>query len=158
MGALSKELVGGGLFGMYVGVNLSNLLLAAASQRQESKYINSTAVALSEVLKSITCILSIAATESSLKAAAAAVLQTLFGQPSELFKVAIPAALYTVQNNVIYMCAAAALRPPTNAARASSSNPDRRPQCVSATARARLPHVAGRSRTSTPSPSRSRTS
>jgi len=102
-GAVSKEdVVSASLFAGYVGVNLTNLRLAAASQQQKARYINSTAVALSEVFKSITCVLSIAATEKSLKAAAAAVLQTFLSHPSELFKVAIPAALYTVQNNVIY--------------------------------------------------------
>mmetsp|Transcript_31645 Transcript_31645/g.78842 ORF Transcript_31645/g.78842 Transcript_31645/m.78842 type:complete len:273 (-) Transcript_31645:466-1284(-) len=103
MGAApSKQLLSGGLFGLYVGVNLSNLLLAAASQRQQTKYINSTAVALSEVIKGITSVMSIAATEKNLKTAAAVVLQTLLKDPVELAKVAIPATLYTIQNNVIY--------------------------------------------------------
>jgi len=103
MGATtSKELLSAGLFSCYVGVNLSNLQLAAASQRQQARYVNSTAVALSEVLKSITCLLTIAGTEKSLAAAARVIADTLFGQPAEMLKVAFPAFLYTVQNNVIY--------------------------------------------------------
>ena len=103
MGAVgSKEVLGAGLFSCYVGVNLSNLLLAAASQQQKTKYVNSTAVALSEVFKSIVCVLTIAGTEKSLLAAAGVIASTLLGQPSEMLKVAFPAFLYTVQNNVIY--------------------------------------------------------
>ena len=39
------------LFCVYLGVNLSALLLAAQSQRQPRRYLNSTAVTLSEMLK-----------------------------------------------------------------------------------------------------------
>lgn len=98
---LSSDLAAAGLFGTYVGVNLANLLLAAASQRQHARYINSTAVALSEVIKSAVCVLSIAGTERSVRRACAAVMEVLL-QPRQLLKVAIPSALYTVQNNVIY--------------------------------------------------------
>ena len=57
----NDKLVAGGLFGAYLGVNLSALLLAAASQRQKQRYLNSSAVTLSELLKLVTSILAIRA-------------------------------------------------------------------------------------------------
>jgi len=90
------------LFTMYLGVNLGALLLAANSQRQPRRYLNSTAVTLSELLKLATSLLAMYATAPSLGAAIKAVMRTLFASPDQIARVAIPALLYTIQNNIIY--------------------------------------------------------
>jgi len=97
--ALSK----GGVFVVYLSVQLGALLLASASQRQPTRYLNSTAVTLSELIKVAISLIGIAATERlMLRGLLRAAHQTLLGQPQQLLKVAVPALLYTVQNNVIY--------------------------------------------------------
>ena len=53
------------LFAMYLGVNLGALLLAAESQRQPRRYLNSTAVTLSELIKFASSILAIYAGANS---------------------------------------------------------------------------------------------
>ena len=90
------------LFAIYLGVNLGALLLAAQQQSGPRRYLNSTAVTLSELLKFITSILAMYATAKSGRAAAAAVVRVLFGMPDQMVRVAIPALLYTIQNNIIY--------------------------------------------------------
>lgn len=99
LGDLSK----GGVFVVYLSVQLAGLLLASASQRQETRYLNSTAVTLSEVIKVVVSVIGIAATERlMLGGLLRAVYQTLLKEPQQLLKVAVPALLYTIQNNVIY--------------------------------------------------------
>ena len=76
--------------------------MASASQRAPTRYINSTAVTLSEVLKVAVSVLAIYAEARGLGGAARTVLATLLGSPAELLRVCVPALLYTIQNNVIY--------------------------------------------------------
>jgi len=89
-------------FCLYLATNLGALLLASASQRAPTRYINSTAVTLSEVLKVAVSVLAIYAEARGLGGAARTVLATLLGSPAELLRVCVPALLYTIQNNVIY--------------------------------------------------------
>jgi UDP-sugar transporter A1/2/3 len=97
------DLAKGGVFGVYLSVQLAGLLLASASQRQETRYLNSTAVTLSEAIKVAVSMIGIAATERVLLGGLLrAVHQTLLKEPSQLLAVAVPALLYTIQNNVIY--------------------------------------------------------
>ena len=99
MNTLSKVVA----FCLYLSVHLGALILASASQRQPTPYLNSTAVTLSELLKLIASCVAISATEKlGGLALVRALLATLFKHPSQLLKVCIPALLYTVQNNVIY--------------------------------------------------------
>ena len=90
------------LFAMYLGVNLGALLLAAESQRQPRRYLNSTAVTLSEFIKFASSILAIYAGANSSGAAVHTVVRALFGSPDQLLRVAVPSLLYTIQNNIIY--------------------------------------------------------
>ena len=90
------------LFVAYLGVNLGALLLAAQSQRQPRRYLNSTAVTLSELLKLATSLLAVYASAPSAGAAAQRVASVLLGNPAQLLRVAVPALLYTIQNNLIY--------------------------------------------------------
>ena len=96
------SLVAALIFTTYLGVNLGALLLAAQSQRQPRRYLNSTAVTLSELIKLIISLTAMYGSAPSLRAALIAVTHTLFGSPDQLARVAIPALLYTIQNNVIY--------------------------------------------------------
>ena len=101
--AAREQLIGVVLFAMYLGINLSALLLAAQSQQKEKRYLNSTAVTLSEVLKLITSILAIYGSSKSAGAAVRVVINTLFGMPDQMIRVAMPSLLYTIQNNIIYI-------------------------------------------------------
>ena len=96
------SLVAALIFTTYLGVNLGALLLAAQSQRQPRRYLNSTAVTLSELIKLAISLTAMYGSAPSLRAALIAVTHTLFGSPDQLARVAIPALLYTIQNNVIY--------------------------------------------------------
>ena len=102
-GARGGEMNGRGkaaLFLVYLAVHLSALLTAsAASQRDGRRYLNSTAVTLSELIKVVTSIMAMGVSEANL---ASALFQTLFAQPSQLLRVCLPALLYTIQNNVTY--------------------------------------------------------
>ena len=98
-----EHVVGMVLFAMYLCINLSALLLAAQSQQQPRRYLNSTAVTLSEVLKLITSIIAIYGTSKSATAALNVIVRTLFGMPDQMLRVAMPALLYTIQNNIIYI-------------------------------------------------------
>ena len=106
MAALSKQQVGfqAGVFTLYLATNLGGLLLASESQNRKSatKYVSSTAVTISELIKLVTSLLAIRAGSGSMGGTCAAVSQALLRSPMELLKVCLPAALYTVQNNVIY--------------------------------------------------------
>jgi UDP-sugar transporter A1/2/3 len=100
-----EDLAKAGVFGVYLSVQLAGLLLASASQRQrqETHCLNSTAVTLSEVIKVVVSLIGIAATERlMLGGLMRAVYQTLLREPQQLLKAAVPALLYTIQNNVIY--------------------------------------------------------
>ena len=96
------NIVGAALFCLYLGINLGALLLAAQSQREPRRYLNSTAVTLSEILKLATSILAIYANSRSGGSATRQVAHTIFGQPDQMLRVAVPALLYTIQNNIIY--------------------------------------------------------
>ena len=90
------------LFLVYLSVNLGALVLGTVSQQQDTKFINSTAVAIAELMKFAVSLISIYGSERSIRSLLSIVIQTLFEQPSELLKVSVPALLYTIQNNVIY--------------------------------------------------------
>ena len=101
--AASSAVVSGGLFAGYVAIQLSTLLLASAAQQRDvqTRHVDSTAVTLSELVKLLISLVGIAATERvMLRGLLRAVRQSLL-TPS-LLRVALPALLYTVQNNVIY--------------------------------------------------------
>ena len=98
----SNRGLGAFLFFIYLSVNLGALLLAAQSQRQPRSYLNSTAVTLSEILKLLTSIAAIRASAPSARAALATVVRVVFRMPDQMLRVAMPALLYTIQNNIIY--------------------------------------------------------
>ena len=53
------------LFLLYLGVNLTTLQVAAAAQQQQSRFLNSTAVTLSEAIKGAISVLMIWAARGS---------------------------------------------------------------------------------------------
>mgnify|MGYP006133641095 FL=1 len=94
------------LFLIYLATNLATLTLTSAAKRStEAKFVNSTAVTVSEALKVAISVLMIWAAQrsSSLGELLATVSTTLFGNPAELLKICVPALLYTIQNNIIYV-------------------------------------------------------
>ena len=91
------------LFSVYLGINLGALLLASQSQRQPRKYLNSTAVTLSELIKFALSLIAVCGSAPSLSAAVRIVMRTLLGMPDQMLRVALPALLYTIQNNIIYV-------------------------------------------------------
>ena len=93
------------LFLIYLGTNLGTLLLASAMQKRKTRFVNSTAVTVSEAIKAALSVLMIWAAQrsNSLGELAATVASTLFSNPAEIARVCVPALLYTIQNNVIYV-------------------------------------------------------
>ena len=97
------------LFCIYMTTNLGSLLLASAAQKKRTKFLNSSAVTVSEAIKCAMSILMIWASRGGANAQSMGrtILRALFADPLEMLKVCIPAMLYTIQNNVIYtVCAA----------------------------------------------------
>ena len=92
------------LFCIYLATNLTSLLLASAAQKKKTKFINSTAVAVSEAVKCAMSVLLIWLSKKggNAQSVLATVHQALFADLLELLKVCIPAMLYLIQNNVIY--------------------------------------------------------
>lgn len=94
------------LFCIYLATNLATLLVTAAAKRStETKFINSTAVTVGEAIKVAISVLMIWAAQRSRSPGEllATISTTLFGNPTELLKVCVPALLYTIQNNIIYV-------------------------------------------------------
>ena len=131
------------LFCIYLTTNLGSLLLASAAQKKKTKFLNSSAVALSEAIKCAMSLLMIWAARRGTNAQSmlSTIYRALFADPRQMLKdcarpyarpmvrpvrfaeteaearappsplplptqVCIPAMLYTMQNNVIYMALA----------------------------------------------------
>jgi len=90
------------LFATYLGVNLGALLLAAQSQQQPRRYLNSTAVTLSELMKLVMSLIAMRTAAPSSQAALRVVYRAVISSPEQFMHVAFPALLYTIQNNIIY--------------------------------------------------------
>lgn len=84
----------------------SMVLLLRYSRRQtadpKDAYINSTAVFLSEFAKLIICLVVIAWNDS-VPAIWSLLRDEVFGKPKESAKILIPALLYTMQNNLLFL-------------------------------------------------------
>ena len=76
------------------------IMMRVSRTAQGPMYASSTAVALMEVLKFVTCVGVVAWTHPSglIRAVKAEIVE----QPLELVKLSIPSLLYTVQNNLLY--------------------------------------------------------
>ena len=85
-------------FCLYLATNLGALLLASASQRAPTRYINSTAVTLSEVLKVAVSVLAIYAEARGLGGAARTVLGANPGSLSAEFKIQEDELITQVEN------------------------------------------------------------
>ncbi|VDL51612.1 unnamed protein product [Hymenolepis diminuta] len=70
----------------------------------ESLYLTSTAVFCSEVMKVVFCFCAVfIQNEQSLESTREELERELFSAPKELLKLGIPAGLYTIQNNLLYV-------------------------------------------------------
>lgn len=81
----------------------STLVMRYSRTLPGEKYISSTAVCLQEVIKLVTCALILALQSGSLTKACSAINDEVVQKPFDTLKVAVPAFIYTVQNNLIYV-------------------------------------------------------
>ena len=65
-------------------------------------YASSTAVAVMEMVKFVTCFVVIAHQKGSLTVLAKSLQEEIFNNPLEVLKLSVPSFLYTVQNNLLY--------------------------------------------------------
>lgn len=67
------------------------------------RYLSSTAIVSSETLKMIICILLILRDEGTLSDLKNVIMEEIFGSPWETIKLLLPATLYTIQNNLLFI-------------------------------------------------------
>jgi UDP-sugar transporter A1/2/3 len=65
-------------------------------------YASSTAVAVMELVKFVTCVLVVAHEKRTVAGFASAIREELLQHPMEIVKLSVPSLLYTVQNNLLY--------------------------------------------------------
>jgi UDP-sugar transporter A1/2/3 len=65
-------------------------------------YASSTAVAVMEIVKFVSCLAVIAHEKASVTGLFRALKDELFAQPMELLKLSVPSVLYSIQNNLLY--------------------------------------------------------
>ena len=80
------------------------LVLAMRKSRttEGAMYASSTAVAIMELLKFVTCLIKVGIDTNGIKGLRRSLQQEVFAQPVEILKLAIPSILYCVQNNLLY--------------------------------------------------------
>lgn len=83
--------------------NAAMNLTMRMARTQQDLFISSTAVVMSEIIKLITCLFMVGIDEGSVVRWASSLNKTVFKQPWDTFKVAIPSLVYTLQNNLIYI-------------------------------------------------------
>merc|ERR1719487_348560 len=87
--------------------NAGNVLLTRWSHTQQREPYNSNVcVLVTECIKLPTCLLLLIAERRSLREALSCLRRDILGQPVDTLKVSVPAVLYTVQNNLIFIAIA----------------------------------------------------
>ena len=69
----------------------------------EEAYLSSTAVVLAELMKLAACLLMVFFESGDFKVFYDVIQTQIFAKPIETLKVAVPAFLYTIQNNLLYV-------------------------------------------------------
>jgi UDP-sugar transporter A1/2/3 len=82
---------------------LSILLLRYVRTTPGARFINSTAVVNSEIQKTILSILTVICEERSILKGFKLIVNKIIYQPFDTFKTGIPALLYTLQNNLLFI-------------------------------------------------------
>ena len=82
---------------------LSILLLRYVRTISGPRFINSTAVIISEIQKTILSLLLVVNEERDIFAAFKLIYNKIVLQPYDTFKTGIPALLYTLQNNLLFI-------------------------------------------------------
>ncbi|KAH7646341.1 UDP-N-acetylglucosamine transporter [Dermatophagoides farinae] len=86
--------------------NASLTLFMRAAKTQKESFISSTAVIMAELLKLLTCIFMVYRDEGKcLRKTFVVIKKIVINQPMDTLKVAVPAIVYYVQNNLIYVAA-----------------------------------------------------
>jgi len=95
----------GSLFVLVLQTTACVLVLRYSKKYTESSgnYISSTAIFISELCKLISCLIFIYFQQDSLKSFHSLLLNEIFRKPRETFKLIIPAGLYTIQNNLLFL-------------------------------------------------------
>jgi len=80
------------------------LVLAMRKSRttKGAMYASSTAVAIMEILKFITCLIKVALDNNGINGLRRSLQLEVYTQPMEIIKLAIPSILYCMQNNLLY--------------------------------------------------------
>ena len=73
-----------------------------SSAEADSLYASSTAVAVMEIVKFVSCLLVVGLEKGSVSSLWRAVHEEVVSQPAELLKLGVPSALYSLQNNLLY--------------------------------------------------------
>jgi len=74
----------------------------ANSSEEEDKYLSSTAVFFTEVLKTLVSLGLVVLESGGVPAARASIVAHFSQSPSELLKAAVPSLIYTIQNNLMF--------------------------------------------------------
>ncbi|XP_054152896.1 UDP-N-acetylglucosamine transporter-like [Oppia nitens] len=84
--------------------NAALTLTMRAARTQEQLFISSTAVIISEAIKLISCLIMVFIDEEkSIKRLVQSIQRNILNEPKDTLKVAVPAIVYYVQNNLIYL-------------------------------------------------------
>ena len=83
--------------------NAALSLTMRKARTQEDKFLASTAVIISEVIKILTCLGVIALDEGSFDSLCLSIKTHILDKPKETLKVAVPSIVYYIQNNLIYV-------------------------------------------------------
>jgi len=80
------------------------LLLRYSRTKQTEKYISSTAIVSSEVMKGLICIFLVwLENDRSLTRLFQRLYEEIYGKPAETWKLAVPSGLYAIQNNLLFI-------------------------------------------------------
>lgn len=77
--------------------------LSRTSKQEGPRYLNTTAVFFSELMKLACSFLFLSSEKGSIGSAVLTVKQNLFQNPAETMKVSVPSILYCVQNNLLFI-------------------------------------------------------
>ena len=83
--------------------NAALSLTMRMARTQEEKFLSSTAVIVSEVIKIVTCLAMIASSEGSISSVSRSIRVYIIDRPKDTLKVAVPSIVYYIQNNLIYL-------------------------------------------------------
>eukprot|EP00299_Pterocystis_sp_00344_P014795 c7350_g1_i1.p1 GENE.c7350_g1_i1~~c7350_g1_i1.p1 ORF type:complete len:331 (-),score=81.32 c7350_g1_i1:138-1094(-) len=79
------------------------LLLRYSRTMEGPRYLSSTAVAMMEIAKFVTCVLVVAIQSRSIRQFSTTIKEEIIDKPFDFVRLSIPSLLYTVQNNLLFL-------------------------------------------------------